>query len=523
MRNLGASDSNVDVGDVTERTERVEIPFGLTYPVAPQRVQRVPTLRFHAQQPVSPSAPTAPTAPMTLDDKPLARSPRGTPAPVPTVPNVFTLQRATAAPPDRRPSYVHPVVVVAPRPAQHAVQIALNPAPVYRSQHLEQSAPPAAPPYPVVHDLPSTAVHSKPWEQYEKLGLGEQALAAVHKRTSKLVVAAYRVLGFAILTLIVALLVGYIVESIFYFVNDSWVQPIVVSKGDEKIVTLSAQLAEMQNQRDRIASDLSQAEQAIARQKEFQTQFMNTVTADLAGRRAVLSKLRGIAGQYAIAGTKVANTNATYAAAERERLQREFDAGLIDRREMLAGNFQGAQITTSTLGIAEKRVETEQHAAELAMQVRSLEAIVGEGDAAGILSYDILKIKQEYDNSKLELNKALANREALKSSLARQDEVVKNLLGSSYLRALADNATVAFVPYSNMTGVTNGVVLYGCKLGMVACHQVGRVIEVLPGEIQQKHPHRDKMVRGQLVEVSIEDGSAAQDDVLFLGGKPMWF
>ena len=34
---------------------------------------------------------------------------------------------------------------------------------------------------------------------------------------------------------------------------------------------------------------------------------------------------------------------------------------------------------------------------------------------------------------------------------------------------------------------------------------------------------RDKMLRGQLVEVSIEDGVAAQDDVLFVGGKPMLF
>jgi hypothetical protein len=409
-------------------------------------------------------------------------------------------QMPMTAMPMQAPQFFPPAPLSPPAPASHAA------------------------PSAVVHDLPSSSVQSAKWAPYEKLGLGEAALAKVHQKTSKLVVSAYRALGFAILTLIVVLLVGYITESIFYFISDSWVQPIIVSKGDEKIVLASSQLAEQQNNRDRIASDLQQAEQGIARQQMFQTQFMNTVRADLAGRKLVLQQLRGIAGEYATAGASVTGTNATYAAAERARLHKEYAAGLVDRNAMLAGNFSGAQITTSSLGIQEKRVETEQRAADLQMQVTSLEAILsGKDDATGILSYEILKIKQEYDNSMLEMNKAIATRDSLKSSLARQDDIVKTLSSESYMRALKDNASVAFVPYGNMKGITSGASLYGCKLGMIVCHKVGKVVEVLPGEVQAKHPHRDKMLRGQLVEVTIEDGAAAQDDVLFVGGKPMLF
>jgi hypothetical protein len=54
------------------------------------------------------------------------------------------------------------------------------------------------------------------------------------------------------------------------------------------------------------------------------------------------------------------------------------------------------------------------------------------------------------------------------------------------------------------------------------CHEVGKVIEVLPGEVTSKHPHREKMLRGQLVEVDVGEGEAAEQDVLFVGGRPVF-
>jgi hypothetical protein len=56
---------------------------------------------------------------------------------------------------------------------------------------------------------------------------------------------------------------------------------------------------------------------------------------------------------------------------------------------------------------------------------------------------------------------------------------------------------------------------------MVICHKVGSVLEVLPGEVQFKHPHKDKMLRGQMVELKLDNSSAAEDDVLFVGGRPL--
>jgi hypothetical protein len=89
---------------------------------------------------------------------------------------------------------------------------------------------------------------------------------------------------------------------------------------------------------------------------------------------------------------------------------------------------------------------------------------------------------------------------------------------------VTDKATVAFVPYAGLSGAKKGTTLYACSIGMVWCHKVGEILEVLPGEVQFKHPHKDKELRGQMVEMKLDadDAGAAEDDVLFVGGKPLF-
>ena len=47
------------------------------------------------------------------------------------------------------------------------------------------------------------------------------------------------------------------------------------------------------------------------------------------------------------------------------------------------------------------------------------------------------------------------------------------------------------------------------------------MLEVLRGEITFKHPHRDQMLRGQMVELRMTDPDAATDDVMFVGSRPL--
>jgi hypothetical protein len=422
--------------------------------------------------------------------------------------------RAPVPPPEppepAEPTQVDPTMVMRLPPVMDPAEPEPEPAPA-----------PARPPTPAPAVAAPTGADR--WAVFEELGLGPPTRAAQKKNTQKLLVDLYRLLGFAILSIIVLVLVGYISQSIFYFVSDSWIQPMMVSRTDERVVNLETQLAEQENERDRILADINQADRAIAVQQAFQAEFAAAIRADLSGRRAALDRARDMARDYAGARARIEKSNKAYAAASRKKMSQEYAAGLIDRGGLLSGKYQLAQITTNNLSLVEREMEYELRATELETEARALEAILSEtgGDAA--LSYDVLRIKQEFERSRLETAKAIEDRSVLKAALERQESIIAGLERSPYLRAVRDGTHVAFVPYGNLDGVRPGVPLYGCKLEFVGCSRVGKVIEVVPGEVAFKHPHRDKVLRGQMVEVELTDRGAAEDDVLFVGDKPLGF
>ncbi|MBA2543915.1 MAG: hypothetical protein H0V17_30005 [Deltaproteobacteria bacterium] len=436
----------------------------------------------------------------------------------PVVPHPAPADPAKLAPPafmPLGPASVTPIVM----PAPIAKQAPTLPSP----------APIMAASVPVVDatigdfaTMPEPATHNK-WAVFDKLGLGKPR-ELFKTNPQKLIVNAYKLLGFAILTIIVIVLVGYIANSAFFYMSSSWVVPMQVAATDEKVVALQAQLSEQQNTRDRLADELNQAERSIAMQQSFQLEFAKAIKMDLDGRKAALGRVRELANNAASTRRQIKSQNSAYAGSARKRMALEYQAGLIDRNAMLSGGVQLAQLTSSNLTLAERQAEFETRAAELEATTKSLDAILSNVDGDSALSYEVLRIKQEYAASRLDLAKSIEARNTIKSSLGRQDKIVSSLKKSSYLRAVEDGAAVAFVPFSNLSNADKGTDVYACKVGMVFCYHVGEIIDVLPGEVQFKHPQRDKMLRGQMIEMKLDDDDddAAAGDVLFVGGKPLF-
>jgi hypothetical protein len=370
-----------------------------------------------------------------------------------------------------------------------------------------------------IYSPPPVMERQSKWAAFERLGLRAPKLD--RQKWSGRVVNAYRALGFVILTIIVIVLIGYLITTAFFYMSNSWIVPMAISPTDEKVVSLQSQLAERQTTRDRTAAELDQAERAIAVQQEFQLEFAKAIKSDLEGRKAALKRMYELSSIAASTRAQIKRSNSAYASQQQKRMAEEWRAGLIDRDAMLNGKFQIAQINGSNLSLAERQAEYETRAADLDAQTRSLEALLSSTATEDALSYDVLKIKQEYEASRLETQRAIQNRDMLKSALEREDKLLESLEKSSYLKAIADEAHVAFVPYSNLEHVKKGEPVYGCWLTMVFCSKVGNVVDVLPGEVQFKHPTRDKMLRGQMVELKLEDEADATDDVLFVGGRPL--
>ena len=154
------------------------------------------------------------------------------------------------------------------------------------------------------------------WAQYEAVGLGPGGQPP-KSRAAQTMLSGYRFLGFAVLSIIVVVLLGYLATTIFYWCNRSWVMPIVVSPSDERAVALETELATHQTERDVVAAQLDDADRAVAAEQRFEREFEAAIRADLDGRKAALARVRSLA--TAAAGTRNAVRASTRAFADQER------------------------------------------------------------------------------------------------------------------------------------------------------------------------------------------------------------
>jgi hypothetical protein len=103
----------------------------------------------------------------------------------------------------------------------------------------------------------------------------------------------------------------------------------------------------------------------------------------------------------------------------------------------------------------------------------------------------------------------------------RYETLIASLRASPYLKAIEKNLTVAFVPYENLPHAQQGTPLYACAARLFWCREVGVIGKLLEGEVSLKHPIRQYMLRGVMVELQLSDEPAAREDLLHLSRPPM--
>jgi hypothetical protein len=351
---------------------------------------------------------------------------------------------------------------------------------------------------------------------------------------NKLIVSAYKMIGFAVLTAILVGLVSYLGLNLFYFFNRSWVAPTIISPTDERVLQLNTERAQQESARDRLLAErgellanLHDNERIVVVQRQFQEGCNRAVQADRRARAAELAKLNSLAQQYLHTKTAIETSNEAYSQLSRQRGQDLAAAHLIDKDAQINGDYQLAQIAHLNLTLDEKEVELDTRTAVLRREEQALAAALAPrtGDQ---LSYDALRIRQEYQRSQLDAARARENREAiargiaaLDAAIARYDHILGTIQKSPYLRAMERNVTVAFVPYTNLPGLSRGQSLFGCRLRVLLCAAMGKVVDILPGEVAVKHPLHNTLLRGQMVQIELEKESAAEQPVLFAGRPPL--
>jgi hypothetical protein len=248
-----------------------------------------------------------------------------------------------------------------------------------------------------------------------------------------LIVKVYKFAGIVALGATLLGLILYLVNSVFYFFDNSWVRPVILSPSHDKVVKAAT-------------------EQSVAQQR--------------------LDEL------------------------EIERAQTAADKAKLERAMAAAGTFvEENRDTVADAGKSLAAVE-----ARRALQLAELER-QGAADDLAVVERELA---------------------LLDTSIAAQKSVVERTGASYYLKARGEKIVVGFVPYENLSSATPGTSLYRCSWGLINCSEVGKVLSVLDGEVSERHPEKDRMLRGVMIEMSLRDAGAAQDAVLFAGSKPFW-
>jgi hypothetical protein len=248
-----------------------------------------------------------------------------------------------------------------------------------------------------------------------------------------MIIRMYKVVGIAALGTILIGLIAFMTVNVFYFFDKTWVRPVILTRGHERVLEANKALTAAQLERGRLDAEIKE----------------------------------------------VVN--------EGVRLDR-----VIKTEEAFEADYGSA-------------------------------ALQAPHDASGVI------LRRERDKAGLERQDAFDRKSSLearirelKGHLAEQDALIAQLRDSPYIQARDGRVTVAFVPYRNLENVHPGATLYGCEWSLIRCTQVGKVNELIEGEVTESHPHDGSVQRGLMVEIELTSPRAAELPVLFVGARPFW-
>jgi hypothetical protein len=182
-------------------------------------------------------------------------------------------------------------------------------------------------------------------------------------------------------------------------------------------------------------------------------------------------------------------------------------------------------IVPTTIAASDPRVVAVQR--ELATAEREAERVAGElaETRRAIAAFDAgaaAKPPRDLESHRRARARLIARDDTARASLTERKQQLAELKSSPYLRAATGGAVMALAPYGNLDEIAIGTPVHACRFQMVWCRRVGSVVDVLRGEITFQHPYRSRQLRGRMVELRVDDRTAAQADVLFVNGAPLW-
>lgn len=379
--------------------------------------------------------------------------------------------------------------------------------------------------------------------QHSSGGIAEILQRVAYKRFNTGIVGLYKLAGFTLLSLIVVGMGFYLAVSGFYLLSRGWAVPLILSPGSEKVAQARLHLLEQEYQLGKLQSEYTGMKREIehiryaeSAHRAYQDDFLRAMDDERSRTRKDLERTRALVRSFRDVSKSAQPALETYRRKAESELSSQFERRIIDQGELLRGQMMLSQIDLARLSQRERLAELQSRTESLE---KNLDAL-GHGPAsdrlkpdatplpAGKLPFEIVVKEQPLLQSLIASSELRSRIEPLEQRMQGMQKVVdeyaatvERMRQTPFARAARADITAAFVPYENLHSASPGTRVTACLLEFILCRRVGEVVQVIEGEQVGRHPVSGRDLRGQLVELKLEESSWARNRSLVLGRAPL--
>lgn len=360
---------------------------------------------------------------------------------------------------------------------------------------------------------------------------------AVTNYLNKTLVAAYKVLGFSLLGIILFGLFVYIALNGLFFLHHRWVAPALIAPSDLRVIELRARLAhevwdrqKVEAERARVVSDLKHAQRTLTMEDQYQETFQTAVSKNASAQQQRVWGFKALQKDVRKVHDKLERASADFTRERTQSLASAHAVNLIDNEAKATEDFRLAELDARRVQLQHQEAQLNAQLTQLSQEASALRSVASGPNAAAPATFEALQLKRSYLNSALEEDRArdevelLTSAErALSEALQGYDAVIAIIQESPLLLAASGELTVAFVPYDNLSEVNEGDPVYGCVARIIGCHVVGSVGKAVEGEVTAKHPVYGTDLRGKFVRLELNEPKAVESVVLHVKRPPLFF
>lgn len=303
--------------------------------------------------------------------------------------------------------------------------------------------------------------------------------------------------------------------------TDSFVAPIILSPDNDVVLANKVKLSELQIERMRdvaaleaIDLDIRATDELVEKLEDLLAKSKNTLawttttTAQAAASGA--AERRRIRNQRALL-LRMRATQQRLVADARANV----DSGLISQTDYVKEVQALEHVELALFDNEHSRIQSDFELSQVTLSQRSIST-----KGATVAMPEVILREEQMLRIELELVRMQSERRAkatektiIQQKLARIDELDAQFRARPIFRAIDQSMDVAFVPYTQIEGVENGGAVYDCVWGLVHCRVVGKVAEVLPGEVVLPDPWGNQ-ARGQYAVLDLQAHDSAKSKTL---------